>query len=243
MKAVNLVPADARRGRTSAGQGPGVNLGAFGPAQFLVVLLLIVVALVLLRVLADNTVNNKKATLAALQQQVVAEQAEASRLTVYVNFVQTIQASEQQVKEIAEQRFAWKRALDQISHVLPASTSLKSLDASTSSAASSTVTPGSTTPAAVGPIFTIQGCADTPNQNGVATLLRRLRQVTDVTDVGFQSSTRAAACGNSFNVTLMFAAPGADSSGASTSAEPSTSATATTPAATTSTTTSTGATG
>jgi Tfp pilus assembly protein PilN len=236
MKAVNLLPADARRSRTASGGRAGFSTSGFGPAGFVVVLLLVVVALILLRVLSDNDVNNKKATLAAAQAQVAAEQAEAAKLTVYVNFIAMAQAQKQQVQEIAEQRFPWRRTLDQISHVLPASTSLTSLGASTA-APTTTSTAGATVS---GPTFSLAGCADTPNQNGVATLLRRLTVLTGVSNVGFENSTRTVSCGNSFSLVLSFAAPGtgATTTGSTTAiAGTTTSSTTTTAPTTTSTTT------
>jgi Tfp pilus assembly protein PilN len=211
MKAVNLVPADARRSRTTGSTRPSLSTSGFGPAGFVVVLMVIVVALIVLRVLSDNDVNNKKVTLAAAQAQVAAEQAEANKLQVYVTFVQAAQAKRQQVQEIAEQRFPWKRSLDQISHVLPASTSLSSLSASTTAPAA---TGASTTTPAAGPTFSLAGCADTPNQNGTATLLRRLTMLTGVSNVAFENSTRSASCGNSFTLSLSFKAPGTSSAGA-----------------------------
>jgi Tfp pilus assembly protein PilN len=175
----------------------------------------IVVALIVLRVLSDNDVNNKKVTLAAAQAQVATEQAEANKLEVYVSFVQAAQAKRQQVQEIAAQRFPWKRSLDQISHVLPASTSLSSLSASTAAPAATGSSTTTTTPAA-GPTFSLAGCADTPNQNGTATLLRRLTMLTGVSNVAFENSTRTASCGNSFTLSLSFKAPGTSSASAAT---------------------------
>ena len=232
MKAVNLVPKDARRGRGS-GSGPQwISADSFGPAQAVVGVLLIVIALIGLRVLADNHVNNRKATLAAMQTQFATEQAQASRLTTYASFVQAAQQREDQVSEIAEQRFPWQRTLDEMSRVMPATTTLTSLSASTSGA--STATGSTTTSTDVstggGPSFTLSGCADTPNQNGTATLLRRLKLLTGVTDVGFQSSTREASCGNSFSIDLSFGASGtataASSSSSTTTAVATSSSTA-----------------
>jgi Tfp pilus assembly protein PilN len=232
MRAVNLVPADARRSRATGSTRPSLSTSGFGPAGFVVVMLVIVVALIVLRVLSDNDVNNKQATLAAAQSQVAAEQAEANKLQVYVNFVQAAQAKKQQVEQIAEQRFPWQRSLDQISHVLPASTSLSSLSASTTAATAT----GSATPTApAGPTFSLAGCADTPNQNGTATLLRRLTMLTGVANVSFENSTRSGSCGNSFSISLSYKASGTSSATttqASTTAVPAVTTATTTPSTT-----------
>ena len=240
MRAVNLVPDHARRGRGSSGVSAARIGRSVGPAHVVVGVFVIVVALILLRVLAVNDANDNKATLAAVQAQVATEQTEASNLSVYATFVEAAQQRENQVRAIAEQRFPWKRSLDQISRVMPATTSLTSLSATTV-AATTTSTSGMTVS---GPTFTLAGCADTPDQNGTATLLRRLGRMTGVTNVGFQSSTRASDCGNSFNLALTFGAPAGSSSAAvTTSAAPSSTATQTTATATPTATTSTGAAG
>ncbi|WP_249009830.1 PilN domain-containing protein [Conexibacter sp. DBS9H8] len=214
MRAVNLIPEGARGGRGNRSRQPGGGLGAaenFGPAQVAVIVLVVVVALVTLRVLADNRVNDKQATLAAVRTQVSTEQAQATKLSVYTSFIANVTQREAQIRTIAEQRFPWKGTFDQISEVMPASTSLTSLGATTSAPA-----PAAST-AASGPTFTLAGCAHTANQNGVATLLRRLQLISGVTNVGFQSSTRSSSCGDSFNVTLGFAAPGTTPTGPGTS--------------------------
>ncbi len=231
MKAVNLVPTDARRGRglSAGGRGRGTTPVSFGPVHVVVGVLVIVIALIALRVLANNGVSDKKATLAAVQTQVAAEQAQASRLSEYTSFVQAAQQREDQVRELAEQRFPWQRTLDQISRVMPATTSLTSLSATTSGSASTT---SSTSATGSGPTFTLAGCANTPNQNGMATLLRRLQLLSGVTNVGFQSSARQKSCGNSFNLNLDFAAATAAAAdptvAGSTTAVPATATTATT---------------
>ena len=214
MRAVNLVPAEARRGRGGGGGArPSLpSLNALGPAHLLVGVLVIAVVLVFMRVLADNNVNDRKATLAAVQSQVATEQAQAARLSQFSSFVQSAQAREAQVRQVAEERFPWQRTLDQISRVMPASTSLTSLSATTLATAA---TVGAA--AGGGPSFTLAGCADTPNQNGVATLLRRLQALSGVDNVGFQSSTRQANCGNSFNLVLSFGAAGLSTPSAATS--------------------------
>ncbi len=237
MKAVNLVPEDARRSRGSSGRIPvRINPASFRLAHAVVGVMVIVIALIALRVLADNNVNDKRATLTALQAQVGTEQARAAKLSVYASFVQAAEQREDQVRDLAEQRFAWQRTLDQISRVMPATTSLTNLTASTTSVtgadAASSVPQGTSTSAAdSGPTFTLTGCADTPNQNGVATLLRRLQLLTGVTNVGFESSTRQAGCGNSFDLALSFSPAGAAATSASSTAADNAPMTTTTPVA------------
>ncbi len=222
MKSVNLIPSESRRDRSS------VTVGTVGPAHFVVLLLAIAVILVLLRVLTDNTINNRKATLAATQVQVTAAQAEASKLSVYVQFVNAAEQREASVRAIADGRFPWKETFDELSRVMPASTTLTNLSAST--------TGGTNAAGASVPTFTLAGCADTRNQDGTATLIRRLRQLIGVTTVSFQSSTRAAHCGNSFNLSISFKPlPGAPTTATPTATPASTSTTTTTATDTTTT--------
>jgi Tfp pilus assembly protein PilN len=211
MRAVNLVPEDARRRGAARGSGRRLSLDSLGFAHFIVGVLAIVALLVLLRVVAENGVNDKKATLAAVQSQVTVEQSRLSQYSTFTSFVQAAEQREAQVREIAAQRFPWQRTLDQISVLMPASTSLTNLSATTSGATASSTSTGSTAGAgsvSSGPSFTLTGCANTPNQNGVATLLRRLQHLSGVTGVGFQSSSRAASCGNQFSLNLSFGASG-----------------------------------
>jgi Tfp pilus assembly protein PilN len=207
MKAVNLIPKESRRGPSE------FSVGTLGPAHFVVGIGAILVVLVLLHVLATNTVNDRKATLAAVQAQVAQEQAVAARLQVYTSYVEAAQAREQQIREIADSRFPWQRSFDQLAHVIPATTSLTSLSATTSGTAA--VTSDTTAAAASAPVFTLQGCADTRNQDGVATLIRHLSGITGVSDVDFASSTRTSDCGNSFSLSIDFnsSAPATSGSG------------------------------
>ncbi len=233
MRAVNLVPKDARRVRSGSGGQGRLNPGSLGPAHLVVAVLVVVVGLVLLRVVAGNTVNDKQATLAAVQTEVATEQSQASKFDAYTSFVQAAQQREMQVRDLVQQRFPWQRTLDQISRVMPATTSLTSLSANSDGASTASSTSGVPS---TGPSFTLAGCAHTANQDGVAILLRRLRLLTGVTSVNFQSSTRTAGCGDTFNIGLTFSSP---PSGTSEPSATSTAATSALSPATTSSTTST----
>jgi Tfp pilus assembly protein PilN len=213
MKAVNLIPRDSRSNR-----GAGISVGSLGPSHVVVALLVVVVGLIFLRVLAANTVNDRKATLAALQTQVTTEQAAAQRLSTYITFVRNAQQREGEVEEIAESRFPWQRSFDQLARALPSSTSLTSLSATTAATGGS-----------AGTTFTLAGCANTTNQNGIATVLRRLRALSGSPQVGFQSSTRQAHCGNNFNLSIVYGAGGSQPSAAASATSPSTSGASTTP--------------
>src|SRR2546421_94630 len=131
MKAVNLMPRDARRG------GMSPSLGALGASHLLIGLLAVAVAMVTLYVLSNNTVSHRKAQLASLHQQMSRVQAEVARLQSYEKFEKLAEAREATVKEIASSRFDWHGALGDLSKVVPPKTTLESLVA--------TVSPSTTT--------------------------------------------------------------------------------------------------
>jgi Tfp pilus assembly protein PilN len=195
VKAVNLIPRDARRG------GMSPSLGSLGPAHVLLGLLVVAVAFVTVYVLTSNTVSSRKTQLASLQQQVSQMQAAVTRLNSYEQFEKLAQARAETVRQIASQRFDWHGALNDLSKVVPADTSLQSLVA--------TVAPGSGGGAGGGggdvrgdinaPAFELKGCTGT--QDEVAQLMSRLRLIGGVQRVTLEDSTKAAsgASGNCSN--------------------------------------------
>lgn len=187
MKAVNLIPSDARR-------SSGVKVsGGLGPGYAVIGLLGVAVLFVSIYVLTSNTISERQAKLATLQTQVTQTQAQASRLTNFASFLKLTQARVQTVTQIASSRFDWHAALADLSQVIPANTSLQSLTGS--------VAPGATVAGAGGsaggsslrgaiasPAFELQGCTKT--QDDVARLMSRLRLVNGVQRVTLGSSIK-----------------------------------------------------
>ena len=85
MKAVNLIPGDSRSRSTRSSRIP------FGPTQVFLVLLAVAVGLVTVYVLTSNTIKERQVKVAQLQQEVSQQQAVATRLTNYANFVKLAQ--------------------------------------------------------------------------------------------------------------------------------------------------------
>ncbi len=256
MKAVNLIPSDSRRIRSSSPRALAT------PAFAVIFALAVAVALVTVYVLTSNTVSERQATVASLQQQVVQEQAQVARLGSYAQFVQLAQARAATVRVIAQTRFNWHAALADLSKVVPANTSLQSL--------LGTVAPGVTVSGAGGvagsgastsglrsaisvPAFEMRGCTKT--QDDVARLMSRLRVMPGVTrvtladsvksggqSIGTVSSSSGAGvngCGNnapSFDLVVFFSplpqVPATTAAGAQ-PVSTTTSSTTTTPATTT----------
>jgi Tfp pilus assembly protein PilN len=182
MRAVNLVPADSRGGT----RGPSTGMQV--PVYVLLGALAAAVALVTIYVLTGNSISSKKATLASLQTQVAQDQAEAARLGEFTKFSQLAQSRIGTVQSIASSRFDWHGALSDLSKVVPANTTLESLNG--------TVVPGASAGAGgsssslrsdvTAPAFDLTGC--TSNQDDVARLMSELRVINGVTRVSFNNS-------------------------------------------------------
>lgn len=186
MKAVNLIPADARRG------GVTPSLGRLGASHVLLGLMLIAVGYVTFYVLTNNTISQRKAQVASLHQEVTRVQAQVARLNRYEKFEKLAQARAQTVREIASSRFDWHGALSDLSKVVPANTTLQSLTATvspdTGSAGGASGSSGGIRGAIDAPAFELKGCTGT--QDEVAQLMSRLRLVNGVTRVTLAQSTK-----------------------------------------------------
>ena len=195
MKAVNLIPGDARRG------GGGLSLSAQGPTYVILGLLAVAVAFVTVYVLSSNSIADRSAELTSLQAQLGQAQTQTASLVDYTKFAQMVQDRTNTVRSIAVTRFAWSKPLNQLSRVVPANTSLQSLNASLGSGSSgpgasggaSGSTGGSLLGSATAPALELTGC--TKSQDAVARLMSRLRLIDGVTRVSLGSSTKPASTG------------------------------------------------
>jgi Tfp pilus assembly protein PilN len=181
VRAVNLIPADAK------GSGRSIKLA---PATWgLGGVLVAALVLVTLYVLAGNTVADRQAQIAGLQSQVRAAQAEASQLGDYTQFASLAQTRLSTVRGIAATRFDYSGALGNLARVIPANTSLQSLNATVVPGASAggSAAAGGLRADLPGPAFELSGC--TATQDDVARLISRLRAMPDVTRVALSSST------------------------------------------------------
>lgn len=191
MRAVNLVPRDARR------SGVSPSLGKLGASHVVIALLAVALVFVTLFVLANNTVSQRKSQLAGLKSQVTHMQAEVAQLNSYEQFEKLAQERAQTVREIAASRFDWHGALSDLAKVVPANTSLESLVATVSPTSSSGAggAGGPVRGAINAPAFELKGC--TGNQDQVAQLMSRLRVINGVTRVTLEDSTAGGASGSS----------------------------------------------
>lgn len=226
MKAVNLIPAESRRGSTDF-------RSLRGPGAAVVGLLGLALVLVTLYVISSNSVTSRQTQLASLRQQLSQTQALATNLSGYTKFAKLAQARVQTVREIASSRFDWERVLSDLSKVVPANTTLSSLSATISPSV------GTTGSGAGGglrgdlqvPAFELMGC--TATQDDVARLMSRLRLMRGVTRVTLSSAVKsgatvtgsavAASTGTggckansaNFDVVVFFSSPGGTPTGSS----------------------------
>lgn len=188
MRAVNLIPSDARRSGLARGGG-----SRFDPAHAVIAVLGVALVFVTIYTLTSNTISSRKTKLAALQSELLQEQAQSARLDNYVAFEQLAQTRLQTVRKIASARFDWHDALANLAQVVPANTALQALSGSVVPSASVSGSSGSGSSVRsdeTGPAIELNGC--TKNQDGVAQLMSRLRVIDGVTRVTLNSSAKAA---------------------------------------------------
>jgi Tfp pilus assembly protein PilN len=181
VRAVNLIPADQRRGAGGiAGRSGGVAYVLTGGLAVLV-LMGVVYAF------AVHNVATKKTDLAEITQQVDSVTAQAQSLAPYVQFAGVSTAEVGQVASLAESRFNWPGAMRQLALALPSNVTLSTFSASA----------GLGTPNADGTTdtsFSLAGCAG--SQAEVAKVLTNLASVPGVSSVSLSNASKAAASGS-----------------------------------------------
>lgn len=177
MRAVNLVPADQRRGAGGAAGRAG------GVAYVVVGLLVVLVAMGVIYAVATRQVADRKSKVATVSAQADAVQVQAQALQPYVAFATISQQRRQAVVLLANARFDWSGAMDQIARALPANVTLTSLSGGSSGvSATAAGLPGA------GPSFTFAACGTShPN---VAQTLVALRKIAGVLNVSLSASQK-----------------------------------------------------
>jgi Tfp pilus assembly protein PilN len=214
VRAVNLIPTDARRSGSAGPAGPIPALAIIGA-------LAVAVAFVTIYVLTTNTIAERQAKIGSLQAQATRANAEAASLTKYTQFEQIAQARAQTVRQIVSTRFDWHAALADLSRVVPANTSLQSLNATVAPGASGAGSAGGGGTSSLradisAPAFELAGCTST--QDDVARLMSRLRLINGVTRVSLADTQKPSSSGPSTgtSATPVSQAASGGSTGAST---------------------------
>jgi Tfp pilus assembly protein PilN len=192
MKAVNLIPSEQR---TGASVGVGRSHGA---AYAVLAVILGLAVMVVLYGKANHAISSANAEVATLTAQAQRAEAQANQLSPYTSFVSMREQRMQAVETLLESRFDWAHVFHEFGRVMPAGTSISSLQgtvgtAETSSAKSRGAGVSSITPPGAVPTFTVAGCA--VSQPAVAQLLERLRLIDGVSEVTLVTSQASSSGG------------------------------------------------
>ncbi len=194
MKAVNLIPGEARRG---GADGPS-DLAVYGVLGGLALLLVAVT----LYVLAGAGIAQKKTDLATAQREAGTAKAQLAALKPYVDFAQAAKSRDTTVRQLAASRFQWSRTMDELAKVVGKNVWLTGLQGTVApgvaiDGGSGASSDSSFRDAFSGPAVSLTGCAAS-NQE-VVRFVSRLRAMTGVTRVALsdaqKSDTTAGAAG------------------------------------------------
>jgi Tfp pilus assembly protein PilN len=174
VRAVNLIPADQRRGAGGLGGRSGGVVYVLTGGLAVVVLLGVVYAF------AVHDVASKKTQLATVTQQVSAVTSQAQSLQPYVSFAGVSASEVNQVNTLAKSRFDWPDAMRQLALALPVDVTFTSFTASDGTGPAATDGTTDTT-------FNLSGCAST--QGEIAQVLTNLASVPGVDTVTLASAT------------------------------------------------------
>lgn len=187
MRAVNLVPAEERRG---AG-GPGGRSG--GAAYVLLGLLAVLVVVVSLNTLGTRSVGEKRSEIASLEVQAARAEAQASELASFSQFAGLRATRRQTVTSLAASRFDWSHAMREVARVIPPNVWLTDLQGTVTPDVTLKTTAAAQTSslrsALAVPAVELVGC--TTDQPSVARMVTRMRLIDGVTRVALQSSVKA----------------------------------------------------
>jgi Tfp pilus assembly protein PilN len=203
VRAINLIPPEQRR-------GAGGLAGRTGGVVYVIVgTLVAIVALGVIYVFAVHSVATRKTTLAEVTAQAAAVTTQVEALQPYVTFQSVSKQRVQGVAQLAQQRFNWPDAMQQLALSLPAGVRLTSLSGSATGggtgATGNTGTTGATSPsvnAVNAPSLSLSGCA--PSQDVVALTLSHLRELRHVSGVTVSSYDKGGSCGINFNMSLTY---------------------------------------
>ena len=185
MRAVNLIPADQRRGSAPGRTGNAVYVLLGGLAA--------VAVGVGVLVLTGNQIKDRRGELSRTQVEATSVEAEAQALKPYADFAQLKTKRIETVQQLAGSRFDWPQVLRDLSRAMPSSAWVTTF--------TGTVAPGVGVEGGGGgsglrgalpvPAFELNGCANT--QTDVARMMTRLRLIEGVTRVSLGSSEKSGA--------------------------------------------------
>ncbi len=201
MKAVNLIPVEARRGGDRSG---GAVYGLLGAMTALVLVAAV-------WVLLNNQVSDRSAQVEQLRVETAAAQQEATALAPFRNFAAMREKRVATVRSLAESRFDWGPVLRKVGLVLPRDVSLTSMVGTVAPGVSVGSEGGSDSSSLRGalavPAVELSGCASSQAQ--VARTMTRLRLIDGVTRVSLGSTEKNESSAAQANVSDAGSSPGA----------------------------------
>jgi Tfp pilus assembly protein PilN len=191
MRAFNLIPADERG-------GAGLSAGKSGGSAFVVLGLLGVLAIfALLYGQASRQISSQTAKIATLNTQAQAAQAQAARLTPYVDFMTMHEQRVQAVDQLVDSRFDWAHAFHELGRVLPpGQVSLTSLTGTIGSGTGSTSAGADTAAGASSKAAAATG-ATTPAAGSSSAATASSSSVSSATPAGSVPTFTLAGCARS----------------------------------------------
>jgi Tfp pilus assembly protein PilN len=184
MKAVNLIPAEERRGAGGAAGRSG------GGAYILLGALALLVIMFAAYATTKRSVNEQQAQLTTLERDAAAGEARAAALAPYTAFAALRTARVATVQSIADSRFDWAHAMHELGRTLPRDITLTALTGSVSVNSAGNGGGGVALRAAYDvPAIELTGCA--PGQGSIPPMLAALRQVDGVRRVALQQSIKS----------------------------------------------------
>jgi len=186
VRAVNLIPSEARRG------GVGAPSRSGGGVYVLLGVLAVLVIGAGAYVLAGNTVNQRRADLAEVTAQANRVEAEAAELKPFSDFAKLSQERIQTVSSLAASRFDWERSLRDLSKVLPANVWVTSVVGTVAPGIS--IEGGGSAGSGLrgsipSPAIEMVGC--TESHRDVSRVMARLRRMRGVTRVSLGTSEKS----------------------------------------------------
>lgn len=194
MRAVNLVPPEARAGRVSPGKSGGAVYGVIGA---LIVALLMLSSLALVKKQKSAAAQE----LAAVQQSTAAYEQVATRFAAFEKASKDANDRITLVRNLSQARFDWAGTLRDLARLIPAQTQIQQLDASVKDGAPGAAGGSSfRSQLANVPAITMKGC--TKSQSTVADLVTRLQAMRRVTNVTLEQSSTDASLGGELDKSI-----------------------------------------
>ena len=181
MKAVNLIPAELRRGDSSGGHSGGLVYVVLGSLAVLVVLMAAWAGL-------GKVTNERKAEAAVLQAEAVKLEARAGELAHDEAAAAAARDRVSKVRTLATSRFEWAHTFREVSRILPNEAWVTTM---VGTVASTVGINGGSNPlraSEAAPALELSGC--TRRQDSVAKLIAQLRAMDGVTRVALSSSEK-----------------------------------------------------